>query len=117
VALLLAVVGVYGTTSFATRRRLREAGIRLALGARSGQVVRRLVTGAVVSVGTGVALGLGAAALSAGFLSEQLRHVDPRDAPTYLLVGAAVVLAGAVAAWIPATAAGRADPARTLREE
>ena len=117
VALLLAVVGVYGTTSFATRRRLREAGIRLALGARSGQVVRRLVAGAAVSVGAGVTLGLGAAALSAGFLSERLRHVGPRDTATYLLVGAAVVLAGLVAAWIPAMAAGRADPAKTLREE
>ncbi len=116
-ALLLAVVGVYGTTSFATRRRLREAGIRLALGARSGQVVRRLVSGAAASVGLGVLLGLGAAAAGAGFLAERLHHLDPRDAPTYLAVGATVVLAGLVAAWIPAAAAGRTDPAATLREE
>lgn len=117
VALLLAVVGVYGTTAYATRARLREAGIRLVLGARSEQVVRTLVLRSGVAVAVGVALGLVGAAVGSPLLAESLRHVGPRDWLTYLAVGAVVVGTGVLAAWIPATVAGRTDPMTTLRQE
>lgn len=117
VALLLAIVGVYGTTAYATRARLKEVGIRLVLGARSDQVVGALVLRSGLAVVLGVALGLAGAALGSTALAETLRHVSPRDWPTYAAVGLVVVATGLVAAWIPAGAAGRADPVTTLREE
>lgn len=117
VALLLAVVGVYGTTSYATSSRVREIGIRMALGAPRQRVVRGVVarTGAVV--GVGVAVGLAGAALGARAMVDQLTYVAPTDSVSYALVAVVVLAAGTVAAWVPAGRAGRVDPATTLREE
>lgn len=116
-ALILAVAGVYGTTAYATRARLREAGIRRVLGARGAQVVGNLVLRSGVAVGIGVAVGLIAAALASTALAGMLARVDPRDWGPYAVVGIVVSLTGVVAAWVPAGAAGRADPVNTLREE
>ena len=117
VALLLAVVGVYGTTSYATRSRVREIGIRMALGAPRGRVVRAVVarTGAVVA--GGVVVGLGTAALGSRVMVDVLTYVTPGDAVAYAVVGLVVLAAGVLAAWVPAGWAGRIDPAMTLREE
>ena len=117
VALLLAIVGVYGTTASATRARSREAGIRLVLGARKGQVVGALVARSGAAVAVGVALGMAGALAASAALSDVLRHVPPRDVATYAIVAFLVVATGVLAAWIPAAAAGRADPVTTLREE
>ncbi len=117
VAVLLALVGVYGTTAYVTRARFREMGIRLALGARRRQVIGGLVARAGTAVGLGVAIGVAAAAGASGSMADALRHLGPRNGPTYLAVALGVLTVGLVAAWIPARAAGRADPARTLREE
>ena len=117
VALLLALVGVYGTTAYATRRRLRESGIRMALGARRGQVVGALVRGATITVGLGVVLGLLVAGVASAVLTDSLRYVAPRDPATYATVGATVLAVAALAGWMPASAAGRTDPVRTLRQE
>lgn len=116
-ALLLAVVGVYGTTAYSTRSRLREAGIRLVLGARREQVVGALVVPSGLAVALGIALGLVGAAAGANALAETLRHVPPRDGLTYTMVGITVAAAGFLAAWLPARVASRTDPMRTLREE
>ncbi len=116
-ALLLAIVGVYGTTAYATRSRLREAGIRLVLGARREQVVGALVVPSGLAVSVGIALGLLGAAAGSNVLAETLRHVEPRDGLTYAVVGLAVAATGLVAAWLPARLASRADPMQTLREE
>jgi putative ABC transport system permease protein len=117
VALLLAVVGVYGTTAYAMRSRVREIGIRLALGAKRKRVVAAMVarTGAVLAVG--VAAGLSVAFLSSRALGDVLAYVTPRDSLTYAAVAAVVMAAGLVAAWIPAGRAGRIDPATTLRDD
>jgi predicted permease len=117
IALLLAVVGVYSTTAYATRSRTREIGIRLALGARRARVVRAVIrqTGTVIVFGVGV--GLAGAALGAEALSSVLLSVGPRDGLTYGLVGAVVLTSGVLAAWVPARRASRVDPASTLREE
>ena len=117
VALLLAVVGVFGTTSYAMRSRVREIGIRLALGARRTRVVGAMVarTGGVVAFG--VALGLGGAALASRAMADVLVYVTPRDTLTYAAAALVVLAAGVLAAWIPAGRAGRVDPAATLREE
>lgn len=117
VALLLAVVGVYGTTAFVTRTRLRDAGIRLALGATRRRVVGGLVARAGMAVGVGVALGLVGAGVGARVLAGTLRAVAPGDPATYGAVAVVVGAAGLAAAWLPAARAGRVDPAATLRQE
>jgi len=116
-ALLLAVVGVYGTTAFAARSRTREIGIRLALGADGRQVVGGMVGRTGVTLAAGVTLGLAVAAVLAPLLADNLLQVDPRNALTYLVVAVAVLTTGLVAAWLPARRAGAVDPALTLRQE
>lgn len=116
-ALALAVVGIYGTTSYAARSRTREIGIRIALGADRTRVVRRMTARASVSVVLGVCVGLAAALASSGLLARFLYHVPARDPATYVSVGASVLLVGVVAALVPAARSSRVDPARTLREE
>lgn len=117
VALLLALVGVYGTTAYATRARTREIGIRMALGARSSTVVRGVVVRAGAVVALGVSLGLLAAGAGSRLLGDVLVHASPRDLGTYLATGVLVLVAGIVSAWIPAARAGTVDPASTLRRE
>lgn len=117
VALLLALVGVYGTTSYATRTRVREIGIRMALGAQRGRVVGRVVGRTSAVVVLGVIVGLAGAAVSSRAMTDVLTHVTPRDVASYILVALVVTGAGVVAAWVPAGRAARVDPARTLREE
>ncbi|MEQ9398972.1 MAG: ABC transporter permease [Longimicrobiales bacterium] len=117
VALLLSVVGVYGTTAYAARARTREIGIRLALGAGRASVVAEVArrTGAVVLLG--VVGGLAVAALASRVLADVLLQVGPRDPLTFGLVGTVVLAAGVLAAWVPAHRAGGVDPARTLRDD
>lgn len=117
VALLLAAVGVYGTTAFVTRTRTREIGIRMALGARREQVVRAIVGRSGSAVGLGVALGLCGAFLGAGVMERMLAEVAPREPAAYVLVAAVVGASALLSAWLPARRAGRIDPGRTLREE
>lgn len=117
VALLLALVGVYGTTSYATRARTREIGIRLALGARRGSIVGALVGRTSVAVAFGVLIGLVGAAYASGFLIESLHVVGSRDLATYAFVGATVFGTGVFAAFVPSSRASRVDPSTTLRED
>jgi predicted permease len=116
-ALVLALVGIYATTAYATRSRTREIGIRMALGARAGRVVGEVVRRTAVAVVGGALVGLAVAWASARVLSDALRYVDPRDLTTHAGVALLVVAAGAVAAWVPAARAARVDPATTLRED
>ncbi len=117
VALLLATVGVYGTTAFATQARAREFGIRMALGEDRRGVVAGAVRRAGAVVLAGAVAGTGVALLAADILSDTLRMVDARSPGLYLLMGCTVVGVGLLAAWIPARRLSRIDPARTLREE
>ncbi len=116
-ALVLAAVGIYGTTAFATRSRTREIGIRLALGADRSRVIRRMVTRSGIPVGIGVIIGLACAFGLSQLLSSFLYHVPSRDGATYVAVGLFVLIVGLTAALFPAASASRIDPATTLREE
>lgn len=115
-ALLLAGLGVYGVVAYAVSRRTQEIGIRSALGARPGalavEVIRQAMSPVVIGLGIGVA-----AALAAGRLVASLLYaVAPSDPPTIAAVAAALLAAGALAAWLPARRAARTDPAAALRE-
>ncbi|HXW06370.1 MAG TPA: ABC transporter permease [Vicinamibacterales bacterium] len=116
-ALLLACLGVYGVTAYAVALRRREFGIRIALGAR-----RRQVAGVVLKEGLGLAawglvLGLGGAAVAATFLRSQLFGVTATDAVSYAAAAPALLLAAALAAWLPARRAAAASPVESLRTE
>ena len=116
-ALALAAVGIFGVLAFSVGQRAREFGIRMALGARSRDVLRLVLGGALKMTGAGVAIGLVAAALLTRLLGTLLFAVEPTDpitfAGTAAVLGAAALLACAVPAW----RATRVDPAVTLRQE
>jgi putative ABC transport system permease protein len=115
-ALLLAGLGLYGVTSYAVSRRRTEIGIRMALGAAPGGVVRLVLSRVTVLVGVGVLVGAGVSVWASRFVEALLYGLEPRDPVT--LVGAAVILGvvGAVAGWLPAHRASRIDPAEVLRD-
>ncbi|MEP6780349.1 MAG: ABC transporter permease, partial [Gemmatimonadaceae bacterium] len=116
-AFLLGVIGVYGVMSFAVAQRTREVGIRMALGARSDQVLRLVLRsgGEVVAVATIV--GVVGALVAGRYLQSQLYNVEATDPTT--MIGVPVLLASValVACWLPARRAARVDPAVTLRNE
>ncbi len=115
-ALLLAGLGLYGVTSYAVSRRRTEIGIRMALGAAPGGVVRLVLARVTLLVGAGVALGAAFSIWMAQFVATLLYGLEPRDPVT--LAGSAVVLAavGGLAGWLPAYRASRIDPAEVLRD-
>jgi putative ABC transport system permease protein len=116
-ALLLAVVGIYGVISYAVNQRTHEMGVRIALGARAGDVVRLVVRQgmalAAVGMAVGLLLGFG---LSRG-LSFMLFGVSGNDPVTYASVLAVLALVAMLASWIPARRATRVDPIVVLRDE
>ena len=116
-AMLLSAVGLYGVLAYAVGQRTREIGIRLALGARRGEVLRMVMAQAGRLAVTGVAIGLVAAVLASRVLRAQLFEIAPTDTLTYVAVGAGLLLVSLVASWIPARRAARIDPLAALRHD
>jgi len=116
-ALLLAAVGVYGVVSYVVGRRQREMGIRIALGAEPRQVLRLVVRGALVVSACGIAIGVGAALLSARLIEGLLFGVPAVDPGTFAVVGGLLFAISLLAAIAPAIRASRTDPAIALRNE
>lgn len=116
-ALLLAAVGVYGVLSQLVARRTREMGVRIALGARRGQVVALVVRRALAMALAGVAVGALGAWSVTGVLSSQLFGVDPADPLAFAVAAGLLLAAGVLAALLPARRATRVDPMRVLRVE
>jgi predicted permease len=117
VAVLLASAGVYSVISFAVSQRTREIGIRMALGARPGQVLGGVLKQGMVLVAAGVALGLIASQLTAGLLKSMLFGVGTRDPMTYVAVVLGIALIGLIANYVPARRAASIEPVNTLRSE
>jgi len=115
--LVLAFIGVFGMTAYAVARRTAEIGVRMAFGARPGQVVRMVVRDAAVPITIGILAGLGGAALSTRVIASFLFETRPIEPGTFAAVAVTLAAAGCVAALIPARRATRVDPAATLRAE
>lgn len=116
-ALLLAAVGVYGVTAYGVSRRKREFAVRIALGAGRHAVRGVVLRQALVISAAGVIVGLPAAVGLTRFLRTMLFGVTPADPVTYLAAGALLAVSVVAAAWLPARAATRADPAAALRAD
>jgi predicted lysophospholipase L1 biosynthesis ABC-type transport system permease subunit len=117
VAVALAVVGIYGVIAYCAAQRRREIGIRMALGASRGRIVR-LVLGQTAALGiTGIAAGLAGAAMVTRYLEGMLFGLTPLDTSTFIAVPLVFLIVGAVAALLPAWRATMADPGRALRAE
>ena len=116
-ALLLALIGIYGVLSYAVSVRLRELGIRMVLGADRGATLRFVLRLGMAPVLAGVAVGLAGAVLAVRVLSGLLYGVSPLDPVTFVLVPAALVAVAALACWLPAWRATRVDPVHALRSE
>jgi len=117
VAFALAVIGVYAVLTWAATQRFAEIGVRLALGARAGDIVRMVVTQGGQLVAIGSVLGLAGAIAIGRVLASQVRTVSAFD--PMVLAGAVLALAAAalIASWLPARRAGRTDPMIALRAE
>ena len=116
-SLLLAAVGVYGVLSEMTRRRTAEIGLRMALGADSGQILRSVLRQGVALVGAGVVVGIAGAAGLTRFLGSLLFKVEPLDPWTFGAVAAVLLGAALFASYLPARRAASVDPMAAIRHE
>jgi putative ABC transport system permease protein len=117
VALVLAAIGIYGVMAYSVRRRTREIGTRVALGAARGDIIRLIMREGAAITAAGVAIGLASGLIAARSLSAILFGVPAAD-PISIGVAAIVLAATALAAcYVPALRASRVDPARTLTTE
>jgi putative ABC transport system permease protein len=115
--LLLAAVGLYGVMSFLVRTRFREIGIRMAIGARPGDVQRMILARSVRLIFSGVAVGTLAAAILSRSIAALLYGISPHDPLTLLSAIVFLTLVCLAATLVPARQAARVDPAVTLRAD
>ena len=116
-ALLLAAIGLFAVASASVRLRLREMGLRLAIGAAAADVRGLVLAEGLRLAALGIAIGIGLAAAATGLLRGALVEVPPCDPSTLAAAALVVLAASGVACYVPAQAASRADPAALLRAE
>jgi predicted permease len=117
IALLLAALGIYGVTSFWVHQRAHEIGIRIALGADGGEVVRMVMRQGVVLTAWGVAAGLAGAVPLSRLLQSLLFGTDFFDPATFVAIAVLLFATSMAACWLPARRATRMDPLEALRAE
>jgi putative ABC transport system permease protein len=116
-ALCLAVVGLYGVKAYSVARRTREIGIRMALGAQAGAVLRMIMGEGSIMLVSGVAIGLLLAVATGKILSGILYEVGALDPIAFTVAPLVLTIAALIATWLPARRATRVDPVQALRAE
>jgi ABC-type antimicrobial peptide transport system permease subunit len=116
-ALLLAALGIYGVIAYSTAQRSREFGVRIALGAQRGDVLRVVLGGATRLVVLGIVLGLGASVALTRLLASQLYEVSATDPAVLATISVLLGAVAVAASYLPARRATRVDPVVTLRSE
>jgi len=116
-ALLMAVIGLYGVIGYAVTQRTQELGVRMALGAQSGEILKLVLGQGVRLAGAGAAIGLVVSLAASRLLRNELFHVSPFDPMTFALMAAVLIGAALLASYIPARRATRVDPMVALRYE
>ena len=116
-ALVLALAGSYGVTSYLVSQRTRELGIRVALGAKRSDISRTVLKGSLAVVSIGVIIGIAGAIGAGRFLASLLFGVPPYDASILAIAAIALAATGFLANWLPARRASRVDPMVSLRSE
>ncbi len=116
-ALALAVIGVYSVISFSISERTQEIGIRMALGARTVDVLRMVLSQGMKPVAVGIAIGLGAGVALMRLLTGMLFQVSPTDMRTFAMVAIGMSLVALIACYLPARRATKVDPLVALRYE
>jgi predicted permease len=117
VALALAALGIYGVLSYSVAQSTHELGIRMALGASAGDVLRMVLGQGLLLAGIGLAVGFGGALALTRFLTRMLFHVKPTDPATFAAVALVLAVVALVAAFVPAWRATRVDPVVAIRAE
>jgi putative ABC transport system permease protein len=117
VALMLALLGIYGVLAFYVRQRVQEIGVRMALGAQQSQIVSWIVKHGAILIVVGVIAGLFASILFARLLTGVLYEISPFDVWSLVIAALALIIAAFAATWIPARRAARIDPSIALRYE
>jgi putative ABC transport system permease protein len=117
VGLLLAAVGVYGVLSYSVSQRTQEIGVRMAMGAERGHVVKLFVGQGVLLTGFGIVIGMVLAAYGMPLAKSLLYKVSPLDPLSFGAVGAFLVFTALLASFVPALRATRVDPVIALRAE
>ena len=117
IALLLASIGIYGVLAYSVTQRSRELGIRMALGAARGRVLRLVIGQGMALATVGIAIGLAGAFALTRFLASQLYSITPTDPATFVGVSLLLATIALVATLMPALRATRVDPVVALREE
>lgn len=116
-ALLLACIGIYGVLAYLTGQRVPEIGVRMALGARSGEVMWLVLRQSLAMIVAGVVLGISGAIAAARLLQTLVQGIEHVQVSTFPMMAAVLVLAAALASLVPARRASRIDPVKALRQE
>jgi predicted permease len=116
-ALLLGIIGIYGVISYAVSQRVREIGIRLALGAQRGELKRMFVQHALVLALIGITIGLGVAAGLTRLMSSLLFGISPFDPVTYVAGALILGMSAGLASYLPARRASGVDPVDAMKAE
>jgi len=116
-ALLLAAIGIYGVLAYSVTQRTREIGVRVALGAEPGTIIRLILSSGARMVMVGSLVGLAAALALSGVLKSLLYGIGPRDPLTFLAAPVVLATVALMAAYLPARRASRVSPMEALRTE